>query len=247
MLEIKNLTLKIKNQLILDGVSLSVKPQTITVIIGRNAAGKSTMLSCLNGERKYTGQISLCGKDLSLLKAREKARLFSLMPQHLPSPDITGEHLVRLGRTPYLDTGKHFTARDKEECKKAVSLTGAENLLSKKVSEMSGGEKQKIFLAMILAQDTDLIAFDEPASFMDIPHEREFYVLLTDTVQKHKKTALVVMHDLTRAVQLADNIAVMDNGKIVMYGSTDEVVRSGIIEKIFDVTRVELKGLTVYR
>ena len=127
------------------------------------------------------------------------------------------------------------------------STNDLRDLSLKKISEMSGGERQKIFLAMTLAQDTRLIAFDEPTSFMDIMHEKEFYRLLTDTVKKYKKTALVVMHDLTRAAEIADSIAVMDNGKIVAHSKTEEIVKSGIIEKLFNATRYDFNGLTIYR
>ena len=82
---------------------------------------------------------------------------------------------------------------------------------------------------------------------MDVIHEKDFYRLLTDTVKKHKKTALVVMHDLTRAAEIADSIAVMDNGKIVMHGKTEDIIKSGIIEKLFNVTRYDFNGLTIYR
>lgn len=247
MLKIENLKVEIKNSTILDGISLSVRPHTITALIGKNASGKSTLLSCLTGERKYTGKITFCDKDLALMSQKERARLISLLPQHLPVPDITGTDLVKMGRTPYLDIGRRFTKEDELQVQKALEAADAKDLSLKKISEMSGGERQKIFLAMTLAQDTRLIAFDEPTSFMDIMHEKEFYCLLTDTVKKHKKTALVVMHDLTRAVEIADSIAVMDNGKIVAHGKTKEIVKSGIIEKLFNVTRYDFNGLTIYR
>lgn len=247
MLNIENLTVKIKNTTILDGVCLSVKPHTITAIIGKNAAGKSTLLSCLTGERRYTGKITFCDKNLALMPSKERAQLISLLPQQLPSPDISGYDLVKMGRTPYLDIGRRFTKEDVLQVEKAFEAADATKLYDKRVCEMSGGEKQKLFLAMTLCQNTRLIAFDEPTSFMDVIHEKDFYRLLTDTVKKHKKTALVVMHDLTRAAEIADSIAVMDNGKIVMHGKTEDIIKSGIIEKLFNVTRYDFNGLTIYR
>lgn len=246
MLEIKNLSVTIEKNKILDEVSLTVKPHTITALIGKNAAGKSTLLSCLTGERKYTGKISFSGKDLAMMRPKERAQLVSLLPQHLPCPDITGRELVALGRTPYLDIGRRFTENDLAEVQKAISAVSAEALADKKIREMSGGERQRIFLAMTLAQNTRLIAFDEPTSFMDTCNEKEFYALLTDTVKKHKKTALVVMHNLTRAVENSDNIAVLDNGKIIFHASTAKAKESGIIEKVFGVKGYEVEGVTVY-
>lgn len=247
MLEFRNVSVAAGRTKILDGVTLRLKNGTLTALIGRNAAGKSTLLSCLTGEMKYTGSIALNGKELSLMSKRERAMHVSLMPQRLPSPDISGGHLIRLGRTPYLDLGRHFTEEDIRMCKKAVSLTDTEGLLSKKVSTMSGGERQKIYLAMLLAQNTPFIAFDEPTSYMDAQHEREFAGLITDTVKKHKKTALVVIHDLTRAVEIADNIAILEKGRIIFYGSSREAAESGIIERTFDVRAYDCNGLRIYR
>lgn len=247
MLEIEKLCVTIGKNKILNEVSLSVKPHTITALIGKNAAGKSTLLSCLTGERKYTGKICLCGNDLAMMSMRERAQLISLLPQQLPCPDITGRGLVSLGRTPYLDIGKRLTQADLAETEKAIAAVNAHSLADKKISEMSGGEKQRIFLAMTLAQNTRLIAFDEPTSFLDISHEKEFYSLLTDTVKKQKKTALVVMHDLTRAAEISDNIAILDRGKIIFHNNSREAVKCGIIESVFGVKGYAVEGITVYR
>lgn len=247
MLKIENLTLSYKKTTVLDGVNLSLKPHTVTALIGKNAAGKSSLLSCLTGQNRYKGKITFSGKDLALMSIRERAKLISLLPQQLPSPDITGYELVKLGRTPYLDVGRRFTEEDIEAVEKAIALVKAENIINKKITDMSGGEKQKIYLAMTLATDTRLIAFDEPTSYMDAHHEREFYNLLESTVKKQKKTALVVMHDLTRAVETADSIAVLDNGKIIFHDDTEKVKQSGIIQEVFGVKAYEVEGMTVYR
>ncbi len=247
MLELKNVSVTVGKTKILDGICLCPEPQALTVLIGRNAAGKSTLLSCLTGERKYTGTISFGEKDLSELSKKERSRLLSVMPQKLPSPDISGGHLIRLGRTPYLDIGRRFTDEDKKECETATELTGTRELLGKKVSLMSGGERQKIFLAMLLAQNTPFVAFDEPTSYMDARHEREFSSLISDIVKRQKKTALVVMHDLTRAVEIADNIAIMEKGRIIFHGSSRDAAESGIIERAFDVKCYDCGGLKIYR
>ncbi len=247
MLEFKNVCVAAGKTKILDGIDLKLEPQSLTVLIGRNAAGKSTLLSCLTGERKYAGTISFEGTDLADISKKERAKLISLMTQKLPSPEISGRHLIRLGRTPYLDLGKHFTDEDEKECEYATELTGTKELLDKKVSLMSGGERQKIFLAMLLAQNTDFVAFDEPTSYMDAQHEREFSSLIADIVKKQKKTALVVMHDLTRAVEIADNIVILDKGKIIFHGSSRDTVESGIIEKVFDVKAYDCNGFIIYK
>ena len=247
MLEFKNISVAAGKTKILEDVSLKIHPHSITALIGKNAAGKSTLLSCLTGETKYRGSITFDGKNLSDMSARERARLISLLPQKLPCPEISGGHLIRLGRTPHLDIGRHFTAEDKALCKKAAELTDTSDLLDKKLSVMSGGERQKIYFAMLLSQNTPIVALDEPTSYMDAQHEREFSALLKTTVEKEKKTALVVMHDLTRAVEIADYIAILDNGKVVFYGTSRECTESGLIESTFGVKAYSCDGLIIYR
>ncbi len=247
MVEFKSISVSAGKTKILDGVDLKLVPDSVTALIGRNAAGKSTLLSCLTKERKYNGTVTFNGKDLELISHRERARLISVLPQKLPCPDISGEHLIRLGRTPYLDIGKHFTDDDRKQCEKAIEQAGVHSLIKKRVSLMSGGERQKIYLAMLLAQNTPFIALDEPTSYMDAAHEREFSALITDTVKKHKKTALVVMHDLTRAVEIADNIAILDGGKIIFHGTSHEAVESGLIESTFGVKAYDCDGIKIYR
>ena len=247
MVELKNVSVSAGKTKILDGIDLKLVPETVTALIGKNASGKSTLLSCLTKERKYSGSISFSDKDISLMSHRERAQLISLLPQKLPCPDISGEHLVRLGRTPYLDLGRHFTEEDLKSCEAAIEMAGAKELTEKKVSLMSGGERQKIYLAMLLAQDTPFIALDEPTSYMDARHEREFSTLIADIVKKHRKTALVVMHDLTRAVEIADNIAILDGGKIIFYGTATEAAESGLIESTFGVKAYSCDGIKIYR
>lgn len=247
MLEVNGLCVKSGKTKILDNVSFAVKPHTVTAIIGRNAAGKSTLLSCFTGERKYTGTVSFSGKNLAMISPRERAMLISLLPQNLPSAEITVKELVSLGRTPYLDFGKRLSSEDKSQIEAALCDAGIKHLEEKPVNRISGGERQKAYLAMCLAQNTRLLVLDEPTAHIDACYEREFSRLLTELVRKKKKTALVVMHDLTRAVEIADNILILNEGSVAFFGSCQQAMESGIIEKVFSVSRYEAGGLTVYR
>lgn len=247
MLKIESLSVSIGRTDILKDINLEIKPHTVTVIIGQNAAGKSSLLSCLTGERKHTGTISFSGKNLAMLSSRERASLVSLLPQHLPKAEITVEELVKLGRTPHLDFAGHFTSEDKNQVENAINETGISHLKEKRISEISGGERQKAYLAMTLAQNTRLIALDEPTTYMDARHEREFSELLVSLAKKKKKTILAVMHDLTRAVEIADRIIIIENGEALIHDSTEKVKKSGLIEKIFGVGRYDIGEMTIYR
>ena len=239
MLEIKNISVIKNKKEILHDVSFSVKPHTITAIIGKNGSGKSTLISCLTGESKYKGSIFLFDDDISLLSSRQRARIVSLLPQNLPAVLITVEKLVEMGRNPYTDIGKRLSEKDKKQIEKAIESAGITDICHKKLTEISGGERQKAYIAMVLSQNTRVIALDEPTTYMDVQVEKTFVSLIRELKEKHKKTLLVVMHDLSRAVEIADNILLLDDGKVKNFGKTQDVLQSGAIEEVFGVVRYE--------
>ena len=239
MLEIKNLSVTKNKKEILQNVSFSVKPHTITAIIGKNGSGKSTLISCLTGESKYKGSIFFSDDDISLLHSRQRARLVSLLPQNLPVVPITVEKLVEMGRNPYMDIGKRLSQKDAEQIESAIESAGIKDIRYKKLTEISGGERQKAYIAMVLSQNTRVIALDEPTTYMDVQVEKAFMTLIRQLKEKHKKTLLVVMHDLSRAVEIADNILLLDDGKVREFGKTQDVLQKGAIEEVFGVSQYE--------
>ena len=239
MLEIKNLSVTKNKKEILSEVSFSVKPHTITAIIGKNGSGKSTLISCLTGESKYKGTIFFSDDDISLLNSKQRSRLVSMLPQNLPAVPVTVEKLVEMGRNPYTDIGKKLSEKDREQIEKAIESTELGNIRHKKLTEISGGERQKAYIAMVLAQNTRVIALDEPTTYMDIQVEKAFISLLGELKEKHKKTLLVVMHDLSRAVEIADSIVLLDEGRVVVSGKKEEVLQSEKIESTFNVKKYE--------
>lgn len=247
MLEFENLCVTSGKREILKNISLKIKPHTVTVILGKNAAGKSTLLSCITGERRYTGSVSFSGKNLAMLSARERACLVALLPQHLPKADITVERLVGLGRTPYLDLAGHFSKEDELQTERAISEMGIEHLKGRSLEQISGGERQKAYLAMVLAQNTRLIALDEPATYTDAVFSSELYGIITDLVRKKKKTVLAVMHDLTAATEIADNIIILDEGEVIFAGDRKTAVDSGVIERVFGVKRYDIGEMIFYK
>lgn len=239
MLNVENLTVTLSGKEILKEVSFSVRPHTLTCIIGKNGSGKSTLLSALTCSVKYKGKISFCDKDPVLMSHKERAKLISLLPQTLPSVSVTAEELVRMGRMPYLDAGKRFSAEDERAVEKAVELMDIQYLMDKRTDRISGGERQKVYLAMVLAQQTRIIAFDEPATYLDTEYKKEVYRILKRLKTDEKKTVLAVMHDISEAVETADNILLIDEGRVLFFGTAEECVASGTIEKNFRVKKYE--------
>lgn len=242
MLKVEHLSVSLSGKEILKDISFSVKPHTLTCIIGKNGSGKSTLLSSLVCAVKYKGQISFCDKNIALMPARERAKLISLLPQQLPCVALTCEEIVKMGRMPYLDVGQRFSAEDKKNVEKAAELMGIKQLMSRRADCISGGERQKVFLAMTLAQQTRIMAFDEPTTYLDIGHRKEVYDILRRLKREEKKTVIAVVHDLTEAVEMADNILLLDGGEFIFSGSVQECISSGLIERVFEVRKYEYEA-----
>ena len=191
MLEIRNLCVRRRRKEILDGVSLTLVPHKLTALLGKNGCGKSTLVSCINQTMPYTGEIRFSNRDLALMPPKERACLLSFLPQTLPCPHITVLELVTMGRSPYVDIGRRLTPQDKEAVWSAVCAIGIEGFSDRYLDELSGGERQKAYLAMTLAQDTRVMIMDEPTTYMDMEYEHTFLGLLNRLKQQRKKTSAV--------------------------------------------------------
>ena len=237
MIKMKDINVTLGRKHILKNIDLNIKPHAITAIIGKNGSGKSTLVSAINGTVNYTGQMFFAGQDIRLLSQREKAKLISVLPQVLATPHITVEELVKMGRNPYVDIGRRFTSQDIKAVDDAMSAMGITDMKYRYIDCISGGERQKAYLAMILAQQTRLMVLDEPATYMDMAYEKQFMETLSYLRKSMHKTVVVVMHNLNTAVKYADYIAVADSGTVVFEGAAQECVDAQIIEKTFGVKK----------
>ncbi len=242
MLEIRALNVTFSHRRVLTDLYLSLVPGTLTALIGKNGCGKSTLIRCIGGQCAYDGQILLNGQDLGNLSPREQAKQISILPQKLASPHMTVEDLVDLGRNPYLHFGQRPTERDKNAVMQAIDRVGIQSLRDCFLDELSGGERQKAYLAMILAQDTPLMILDEPTTYMDLPYAHHFLQLLNRFKLQEKKTILLVLHDLNSAVRYADRIAVMDSGTILAHADTEDMLKQQTIEHLFQIQKYEVDG-----
>ena len=235
MLRVTGLRAGYGGRRILEDVTFSLRPHTITAVLGPNGAGKSTLLGCITQEVPYTGQIFYQRQDLALLSPRERAKLVAMLPQFLPAPPVSVAELAAFGRAPYLDFGRRMSPADREAVEQALTDAGAGHLREKLIPTLSGGERQRAFLAMVLAQDTRLILLDEPTTYLDMAHQRHFLSTLSQLRTTRKKTFMVVMHDLSQAVQYADHILVLEQGRLRFDGSTPACLASHVLEEVFQV------------
>ena len=245
MLEIKNLSATIGGRNILRDVSLHLPAGSLTALVGKNGCGKSTLLSCIAGLRTHTGAVLLRGEELRSMAPRERAKKLSLLPQHLSAPHMTVEELVRLGRNPYVDLGCHFGEKDRAAVTRAMESAEVTELSGRFVDELSGGERQRAYLAMTLAQETELLILDEPTTHMDLSGGDAFLHQL-QKLKGEGRTLLVVMHDLAQAARYADRIAVMAEGELVFAGEAEACLASGALERALGVRRYVSEGRSFF-
>lgn len=241
MLELQDVSLRIGETQILQNVSFRLRPHRLTVLVGRNGSGKSTLLSCINQQMPYTGRIMEGEKNLALLPPRERARLVAILPQTLPAPHIRAREAVAFGRNPYLDFTGRLTERDRQVVEASLEEAHALELAERYLDTLSGGERQRVLLAMILAQNTPIALLDEPTAHMDLGYEAGFLRQLCQLKKEKKKTFLVILHELTQAVQYADDLVVLDAGRVVFAGTKEECLEQQILEKTFSLRRYSFR------
>ena len=232
MLEIKNVSFG--KPPVLKGVSVEIGGG-ITAVIGANGAGKTTLLRCICGELKTKGEVVLDSLQVLKLSPGKKAKYISYLPQHLPSPEITVRETVSFGK--FKDCAVLGEA-EWQQVDEMLEKVGISELENRTVSLLSGGERQKVFLATVLLQDAAVLLLDEPTASIDIAYKSRVFELLREEAEKGK-TVITVMHDLADAVNTADNILLLENGVIRYFGTVAETLENRIIEKVFSVTRID--------
>lgn len=251
MIEVRDLSLAYGKKQILKDVSFSCKRGELTAIIGRNGAGKTAAVKCLAGINPYGGQILLDNTDLRKYSVSERAKRISYLPQTLPDSPFTVFELASLGRRPYqMRTGK-LTEEDIQNIERALKITDMHSFSMRRVNTLSGGEKQRAYLSMVFAQNTDVIVLDEPSAYMDISVERDVYALLKKFTRDMRKTIISVMHNINYAVNEADSIVVFENGCVRAQMDRDEAKNHDLIEEVFKVKKTVIasedgKETTIY-
>ena len=237
MIEIRELSVIRGGKKLLSGVNMRVQRGKLNLLLGRNGSGKTTLINCINRSVAYGGAITLSGMNTADLSPRERGRLCAFVPQLLPTPELTVEELAEMGRTPYISLGKGLSQNDRAAVNRGMERMGLSAIAGRKLSSLSGGELQRAYIAMALAQDTELMIFDEPTSHMDVIAAEEFMGLCRELVDEWGKTLLVTMHDMTSAVGFGDTITVMQEGAPVFSGTKEACLELQILEKTFSLER----------
>jgi iron complex transport system ATP-binding protein len=229
------LTLSYGDRTIVEDLDLAIPPGRITAIVGANGCGKSTLLRALARLiSPRAGQVVLDGKALHGRPTKEIARTLGLLPQSPLAPEgIAVADLVGRGRHPHQKLLARWSAHDYEVVAGALAATGIEDLADRSVDELSGGQRQRAWIAMALAQETDILLLDEPTTFLDVAHQVEVLDLLTDLSVSRGTTIVMVLHDLNLAARYSDELVAMKDGRVHVTGTPHDVVTAQHVEEVF--------------
>ncbi|MAT07035.1 MAG: cobalamin/Fe(3+)-siderophore ABC transporter ATP-binding protein [Acidimicrobiaceae bacterium] len=230
-----DLTLAYDDHEVAAHLDLEIPDGEVTVIIGPNACGKSTLLRALSRLlRPKSGSVLLDGGDIHRLPTKEVARRLGLLPQSPIAPEgiLVGD-LVARGRTPHQRLFQQWSRADEAAVLDALAATGTEDLVDRAVDELSGGQRQRVWIAMALAQETDLLLLDEPTTFLDIAHQIEVLELVTKLNRESGRTIVLVLHDLNLACRYSHHLVAMRDGRIVANGTPHEVITAERMHDVF--------------
>lgn len=236
-LEARRLSVRLGQTLVVQELDLTLPEGALTVLVGPNGSGKSTVLRALARLiRPAGGAVFLDGEDVARLPAKAVARRIGVLVQSPAVPEgLTVRALVEQGRYPHRSLVGGWTAADETACTEAMSLTGVSDLADRPLEALSGGQRQRAWIAMTLAQGTDILLLDEPTTYLDIAYQIEVLDLVSDLVHNHGKTVLAVLHDLNQAARYADRLMMLDAGRIVADGPPAEVMTAVAIASVFKV------------
>jgi iron complex transport system ATP-binding protein len=236
-LRAEGLRLAYDDRVVVDGLSLAVPPERITVIVGANACGKSTLLRAL--ARLLTpsaGVVQLDGRSVHSLPTRQVAKQLGILPQSPVAPDgLTVLDLVTRGRSPHQSWWRQWSSADETAVAAALRATEMTDLADRPVDELSGGQRQRAWLAMAVAQETPVLLLDEPTTFLDLAHQIDVLDLVVDLNRNEGRTVVMVLHDLNQACRYADHVVAMKAGKIVVEGPPAAVITPDMVADVFDV------------
>lgn len=235
-LEARGLCLAYDRRNIIVDLDLALPTGKVTAIVGPNGCGKSTLLAGLARLHKPSGgTVLLDGKAINTLPSREVARRLALLPQDASAPDgLTVAELIRFGRQPHQGMFQQWSTEDQRVVDAALAAAELGELAERSLDSMSGGQRQRAWIAMAIAQDTPLLLLDEPTSALDLGHQIEVFELIRQLAAAGK-TVVMVVHDLSSACRYADNLVAMKGGAILAEGSPVDVVTAELVQALYGV------------
>ena len=223
------------DRVVIEGLDVEIPDAAVTTIIGPNGCGKSTLLRAMSRLlQPREGVVFLDGADINHTKPKEVARKLGILPQNPVAPEgLTVADLVGRGRFPHQKWYQQASPDDEAAVASALEMTGTTDLADRHIDALSGGQRQRVWIAMTLAQGTDLLLLDEPTTYLDLAHSVEVLDLVYSLRTEHDKTVVMVLHDLNLAARYSDSLFVMTAGKIVAQGTPNEVITEELLDDAF--------------
>lgn len=245
LVDVKNISFSYEKDspIVFENISFSIEKGDVLCVLGPNGTGKTTLIKCINGLHKVNeGEIYLNGANIQTLSFRDISRIVGYIPQgHVPSFPFSVFDVVLMGRSPYVNITASPKERDKEIAMNALETLGIEDLKDKSYTNLSGGERQLVFLARVLAQEPDLLILDEPTNHLDFGNQ----IKLLEIIEQLSKLGLAVMmssHYPDHAFLAASKVAIMKDKNFIDFGTPDEVLSEENLKRAYgiDVKLIEL-------
>lgn len=235
MIELKNVSAGYSGKNVIHQISMSFPAGKVTVLLGPNGCGKSTVLKVSLGLLPISsGEIYYEETEINQMKRKEIARKAAFLTQSRNQASIQSLRMVLHGRFPYLSYPRKYGKQDYEIARKAMDRTGCGECENKNINELSGGQRQSVYFAMTLAQETETVFMDEPTTYLDICHQLQF-MDVARSLAKQEKAVVLVLHDLSMALQVADQIGLMEEGRLLQVGTPEEIFQSGQLDRVFGI------------
>jgi iron complex transport system ATP-binding protein len=233
----QHLTLSYEQNTIIENLSLNIPEGKVTVLVGPNGCGKSTLLRGLSRLLKpRAGQVVLDSHDIWKMPTKDLAKQLGILPQGPVAPEgLTVHELVAQGRYPHQSWFQQWSVEDERMTQEALFITGLTDLADRPIDTLSGGQRQRAWIAMTLAQDSDIILLDEPTTFLDLAYQMEVLDLLHDLNVERGKTIVMVLHDLNQACRYGDYLVAVHEGRIAAHGHPQDVIQAEMIRDVFGI------------
>lgn len=236
MIELHGLCAGYPGREVLHDISLAFTPGEVLCLLGPNGCGKSTLLRAANGLLPVSGgQVLLDGVPIGRCSPREIALRVAYLPQSRAVPNITARRMVLHGRFPHLGYPRRYRAEDRAAAQRALEWVDALDIADRLLPELSGGQRQKVYLAMALAQGTKTILMDEPTTYLDVRHQLEV-MALARRLAEQGRAVVMVLHDLCLAMRSADEVAVLSEGCLVQAGTPEALYAAGVLDRVMGVS-----------
>lgn len=234
---IKDLTAGYEKTTIFENLNVEIAHGKITTIIGPNGCGKSTLLKTIGRIlKKEKGQIFLQEQDMAMLSTKEIAKRMAVLSQSPTAPvQLKVEELISYGRYPHRKNVNHLSQKDKEMMEWAMEVTNTAAFRDRELAQLSGGQRHRVWLAMALAQETDILLLDEPTTYLDMSHQLEVLNIVQKLNREHHCTIVMVLHDINHAARYSDEIIAMRDGAIIGHDSPGAIMTPGLLKEVFHI------------